>query len=262
MPPEPTSGATSPAKRGTSAAGRTRRLVADDIQETIERLCLRIGDRFPKSSLAGTCRTLLAISKETEETARWIARPNHLMRWGTVAGIALLAAALVVSVYQLDLTADGLTLADFVQMTEAGLSELVLIGAGVIFLVSFENRRKRNRVVAAVNRLRSVAHIIDAHQLTKDPDSVAKITVPTAHSPKRGLNEAELGRYLNYCSEMLSLTGKLGFLYVQDFDDPVANSAANDLEGLTTGLSRKVWQKIMILHSRGERRGRAEGHAH
>jgi hypothetical protein len=135
-------------------------------------------------------------------------------------------------------------------MTEAALNELVLIGAGVIFLVTFEKRRKRNRVVKAANRLRCLAHIIDAHQLTKDPDRTSRIHIPAEHSPKHVLSDYELGRYLDYCSEMLSLTGKLAFLYVQDFDDPPANSAVNDLENLTTAMSRKIWQKIMILRTR------------
>jgi hypothetical protein len=34
---------------------------------------------------------------------------------------------------------------------------------------------------------------------------------------------------------------------VQRFDDPVTLSAVNDVENLTAGLSRKIWQKIMIL---------------
>jgi len=55
--------------------------------------------------------------------------------------------------------------------------------------------------------------------------------------------------YLDYCSEMLSLIGKLAALYVQKFDDPVALAAVNEVEDLTTGLSRKIWQKIMILNA-------------
>jgi len=38
-------------------------------------------------------------------------------------------------------------------------------------------------------------------------------------------------------------------LYVQKFDDGVALSAVNEIEDLTTGLSRKIWQKIMILNA-------------
>lgn len=44
----------------------------------------------------------------------------------------------------------------------------------------------------------------------------------TASSPKQTLSGPELIRYLDYCSEMLSLIGKLAALYVQKFDDPVA----------------------------------------
>ena len=59
----------------------------------------------------------------------------------------------------------------------------------------------------------------------------------------------ELGRYLDYCSEMLSLTGKVAALYAQDLDDPVVVEAVNDIEMLATNLSRKVWQKIAILQA-------------
>jgi hypothetical protein len=36
-------------------------------------------------------------------------------------------------------------------------------------------------------------------------------------------------------------------LYAQTFDDPVVLSAVEELETLTTALSGKIWQKIMIL---------------
>ena len=62
-----------------------------------------------------------------------------------------------------------------------------------------------------------------------------------------------LRRYLDYCSEMLSLIGKIGVLYVQDYPDTEAVGAVNDIETLTTGLARKIWQKIMILHEGTEK---------
>ncbi len=69
------------------------------------------------------------------------------------------------------------------------------------------------------------------------------------------MSQAELGRYLDYCSEMLALTGKLAALYVRNFNDVVALAAVTEVETLTTGLSRKIWQKMMIVHQvigRGE----------
>ena len=86
------------------------------------------------------------------------------------------------------------------------------------------------------------------HQLTKDPERLRVRGQDTASSPKRTLSTPELVRYLDYCSEMLSLIGKLAALYVQKFDDPVALAAVNEVEELTTSLSRKIWQKIMILN--------------
>jgi len=48
---------------------------------------------------------------------------------------------------------------------------------------------------------------------------------------------------------MLSIIGKIAALYVQQFNDPPALAAVNEVESLTTGLSRKIWQKIMILNT-------------
>ena len=57
----------------------------------------------------------------------------------------------------------------------------------------------------------------------------------------------ELGRYLDYCSELLSVTSKLAALLVQYFNDEVLLGAVNEIETLTTGLSGKIWQKIRLL---------------
>ena len=100
----------------------------------------------------------------------------------------------------------------------------------------------------AIHELRALAHIIDMHQLTKDPHVITNPGGQTKSSPKRTMTDFELSRYLDYCSEMLSLIGKVAALYVQRFDDPVALSAVDQIEDLTTGLSRKIWQKIMIIN--------------
>ena len=98
---------------------------------------------------------------------------------------------------------------------------------------------KRAKALDMLHELRSLTHIVDMHQLTKDP---ALIT-----SSPGGMSPAELGRYLDLCSDMLSLIGKVSALMVQHFNDDVVLSAVNEIETLTTGLSRKMWQKITIL---------------
>jgi len=87
------------------------------------------------------------------------------------------------------------------------------------------------------------------HQLTKDPHRVTVSTPDTESSPRRTLTQKELGRYLDYCSEMLSLTSKLAALYAERLDDAVVLQAVDEVEALTNGLSRKVWQKITMLET-------------
>lgn len=85
------------------------------------------------------------------------------------------------------------------------------------------------------------------HQLTKDPDRLIHPVAATESSPARPFTVAELGRYLDYCSEMLSMTSKIAALYAERFNDGVVLQAVDEGETLTNGLSRKIWQKIMIL---------------
>ncbi|NUN49492.1 MAG: hypothetical protein HUU15_11750, partial [Candidatus Brocadiae bacterium] len=58
-----------------------------------------------------------------------------------------------------------------------------------------------------------------------------------------------LSRYLDYCAEMLALIGKLAALYADEMRDSVVIDAVNEMEDLTTGLSRKIWQKLSILYA-------------
>jgi len=222
-------------------------LSSEEIRKTCVRLHQRIVERFPDSGLSKTCESLATLSEEADNTIAWIGRPNHVIRYSAWLVIALLIASLIRTCVAFHVTFEGMNIADFFQMIDAGFNSVVLLGAAGIFLMTFEIRRKRRRVISSVNKLRSIAHIVDAHQLLKDPNYMAEKRTP--HSPDRDLGGYELGRYLDYCSEMLSLCGKIAFLYVQDFDDADANEAVNDLESLTIGLSQKIWQKIVILNS-------------
>ena len=217
------------------------------IIKTIDLLSMRIEERFPGSSLSDVGRKLYKIGKETDAIISWIEKPNLWYRLAVTVFISAVLTGLFYGISAMEIDFTHFNLADFVQISESAINDIVLLGAAIIFVVSMETRTKRKKIIASINKLRSIAHIIDAHQLTKDPDTLSQPAKRTKHSPKRTMTEYELGRYLDYCSEMLSLTGKVGFLYVQKFNDPVSVNAANELEVLTTGLSRKIWQKIMII---------------
>ena len=90
------------------------------------------------------------------------------------------------------------------------------------------------------------------HQLTKDPSAVVSIAGNTASSPPRTLSRFEVTRYLDYCSEMLSLTAKVAVLFAQVFPDATVTETVSDIERIAAGLSQKIWQKIMILETVGE----------
>jgi hypothetical protein len=115
------------------------------------------------------------------------------------------------------------------------------------FLLTLEARFKRGRVLDALHRLRSLAHVIDMHQLTKDPTTLLNTHQSTSASPPRTMTQFELTRYLEYCAEMEALIGKLAALYGDRMRDAQVVDAVNDVENLTTGLGRKIWQKITII---------------
>ena len=49
----------------------------------------------------------------------------------------------------------------FIQIMEAGINDLIPIGASISFLISLESRRKRIKAIESLNELRAVAHVID-----------------------------------------------------------------------------------------------------
>ena len=224
-----------------------RSLDSEKIVGTIGTLCQRIDERFPNSGLGNVCRELLTIAGESQERSAWIAKTQWPLRIITWILLIIMASGLAVILTHAAWPSGGFEVVGLVQGLEAALNITILLGAAALFLATVEVRIKRKRALKAIHELRALAHVIDMHQLTKDPERLR--ARETASSPKRTLSGSELIRYLDYCSEMLSLIGKIAALYVQKFDDPVALVAVNEVEELTTGLSRKIWQKIMILNA-------------
>ena len=227
-----------------------RSLDPEQIAATIDLLRRRVEQRFPNSGLGGVCRELDRIAEQARQRANWIARPLIALRLVVVLLVVLILIGLGGTLaVALNLPRESLGLVNFTQVLESGINDTVFVGAAVFFLVSFERRVKRRRALAAIHEMRAIAHVIDMHQLTKDPEWVLGRGHETGILPARTMSRFELRRYLDYCSEMLSMTGKVAAIYVQHFDDPVALAAVNEVAELTTGLSRQIWQKIMILHT-------------
>lgn len=224
-------------------------LQAGSIRQTLDRLSKRIAERFPERGLARLAAELLQTFDQHMQRLREIERPHRGLRLlvAIVLFAGLVAAGFgIVQKVRMLVTSPG-EIYSF-EGIEAIANILLLMGGGIWFLLNLETRRKREQALDGLHQLRSMAHIIDMHQLTKDPATLASAP-PTSSSPVRDLSPAELLRYLDYCAELLSMTGKIAALYMQRMRDPVVIEAANDVEALASGFSNKIWQKITIVEA-------------
>jgi hypothetical protein len=226
-----------------------RTLNARAILQTLETLERRIGERFPGAGLIRVCHDLVEVGRDSERRSLEIATPNRALRAAVGVVIAAGIAGLIAIALTVKLQLGNPEIFGVFQGVEAAMNIVVLVGAALFFAVSLERRIKRRRALTDLHAFRSIAHVIDMHQLTKDPGSILQPGPTTPSSPVRRMNRFELTRYLDYCSELLSLTGKLAALYAQNMPDPVVIDAVNDIEDLTSNMSRKIWQKISILES-------------
>jgi len=223
-------------------------LKGERILETVERLTHRIDERFPGSGLGGVCRHLRTVAAAAARDVPRLGRPIWPLRLFIVGAIAVLVAASVwMGSLLFRVSLDPGNVSEALQGSDAARNDIIFLSLAIFFLVSLETRVKRRRVLRSLHRLRSIVHIVDMHQLTKDPEPLLSPKVDTASSPARVLSRFELSRYLDYCSEMLSLASKLAALHVQYVNDAVVLDAVNDIETLAASLSNKIWQKIMIL---------------
>ncbi len=229
--------------------GKYRSLDSEKIIKTCHTLASRIRERFPKSGLSKVAEALLGETQDAGSTALWLAAPIMIVRVFAAILIVIMFALFGAALFVMEGRAELFSsVSDLVQGLDAAVNEIILFGAATFFLFNLENRLKRRRALKAIHTLRSMAHIIDMHQLTKDPDRLCGTGSDTASSPERKMTPFELTRYLDYCSEMLAIISKIAALYVQDFRDPVTLSAVDEVQDLTTGLADKIWQKIVILH--------------
>ena len=224
-----------------------RQLNEASILATLERLRARIAERFPGSGLSRVADELNAVGIEVIETAKYLRSPNYAVRIPVFIVIVLMLGLAVTLLATIQLPTMVGRFGDVIQLLEAGVNDIVFFGIGIYFLIGIEGRLKRQRALRIIHSLRSLAHVVDMHQLTKDPERLTSPMPDTASSPERTMTAIELGRYLDYCSELLSVTSKLAALLAEHFSDEVLLGAVDEIQGLTTGLSGKIWQKITLI---------------
>lgn len=224
-------------------------LKLDLVVSTLRTLQARIVERFPDSGLSQVANDLHGLAAETGVVVERLRKPDLLLRVGVGVSMVLVVTLAFAPFFVMRrLPFEALAgVGALVQAVEAATQDVIFLSLAVWFLFTLEGRVKRRVALAQLHRLRSVVHVVDMHQLTKDPERLLSPGMQTASSPDRGLTRFELARYLDYCSELLALTSKLAALHVQFLPDPVVLEAVSDIEVLATNLSSKIWQKIVIL---------------
>jgi hypothetical protein len=230
-------------------------LEAAAVRETVEELHERIGARFPERGLRGVAADLLVLIDQVQASAAETQGKVRALRVASrVVMLGILAATLAAVVIA---TADAVNLKELdsfklLPLIETVINDVVFAGIAVFFLYSFPERLRRGQLLNLLFQLRSTAHIIDMHQLSKDPEQLRASYVPSRVSKPLEMTRDEMERYLDYCAEMLSLVGKTAALCAEESRDSVVLETVSRIETLTVGLSRKIWQKISALPASDE----------
>jgi len=223
------------------------KLHGDSIIETMSSIKNKIITTYPNSNLNKVSKNLLHLSEDIVEKSD---RPDHKNTILKITSLFLAVCILSILIYFLK----GLILKfpkdfiTFVSLLEASLASSVFIGATIFYLNNIETKYKRKKALDIIDKLRSLSHIIDMHQLNKDPSDFLIVNSYKKVSHNYSTKES-LSKYYDFCSELLSMINKLAAYYIQNLDDHEVREAVDQIEILTTNLSQKIWQKNMILLS-------------
>lgn len=233
-------------------AGKYQRLDAGAVSASLTRLHQRIVARFPERNIANVALELAgpvataAVAGIPTKSQRAVRRACWL---AVLAVVAITAFALYLAVRDAIDAADSTRAFEWLPIIESGINDVVFAGIAVYFVRSIPHRQQRRRTLAQLYRLRSLAHVIDMHQLTKDPERTMTRLPATDVSLPVDLVGDELGKYLSYCGELLALVGKTAALHAEATDDSVVLDTVSEVETLTMSISREIWQKITLLRA-------------
>jgi hypothetical protein len=219
------------------------------IIDTLDEVKQRIENVFPDAGLGKVATELKEVGLCIIQLVKELRRPLWTLRILTLSAIiCLITFAVWLAILTIRVSnsvTDGLM--ETLQGVESATNEVILLAIGILFFATLENRLKRKKAFESLHRLRSIAHVVDMHQLTKDPNNLIAGMATSSPSTNRSMTPYELTRYLDYCTELLAITSKLAALHVQYFQDKEVLKIVNEVEMLAHELSNKIWQKIMIL---------------
>ena len=230
-----------------------QRLDPTAVQATVDRLVMRITRRFPDRNLRHVAAELSGLVGEVSAQSSADRRRHRAItlacRVTAVAIVTIAITAIVLAIHDALPESGDVRGFQWLSVLESGIADLVYAAIAVYFLMSLPNRLTRRRLLALLHRLRSLAHVVDMHQLTKDPERLQERFRGTDATITFTMTAAELENYLDYCSEMLSLIAKTAALCAEESTDAVVLDTVSEVETLTVGLAREIWQKISLLRT-------------
>lgn len=224
-----------------------RHIEAVRLRETTLWLEKRIRATFPGRSLGQLAYDLRDLVGDVEARCAAIAKPNWPLRLLVGVAMTTLVALLAATFRGMHWSVQESSWAELLQGVEAGLNELVMVGLVILFLSSLETRWKRGRALAGLSELRGVAHVIDLHQMTKDPQIAAARRAEGEEVDL--LDPRDLAQYLSFCADLLSIVGKAAALYGQVLDDGVVLATVDEVESLSARAAGKIWQKLALVQA-------------
>ncbi len=235
---------------------RLKRLQGRSLAHAAQDLAQRMTAEFPARGLTEEARELAKDAEIFVQEAESLGRRGtsfHAIRVIAIAGFVFWLGATSLVLLRiwtvLERTSESADLLQFMQGIDAGIHIAVSAAIAIYFLATLEQRRRRRIAFTGLNALLNFAHVIDSHQIDKDPTAFVSDLPHVRVSPKPQLEPAQLLRYLDYCSEMLSLVRRLGALYGQESGDVIITESVDNISDLTSSLSNKIWQKMNILNN-------------
>ena len=230
-------------------------LDADAVREIVVELEARIAARFPERGLRQVAADLAVLIDAVETGANSTQGRVRMARIASRVVMVLILAGTLVALGLgfkdaiVDPNGEITNSLDVLPLIETTINDVVFAGIAVFFLYSFPERVQRGRLLNLLHQLRSTAHIIDMHQLTKDPEQLQAVVRPdrgqqaARAEPRR---DGALPRLLLRAPGPGRQDRRTVRRGVAGRRRPRHGQHRRDAD---VGISRKIWQKISNLPS-------------
>ena len=228
---------------------RYQSLKHEAVRDSTRALQHRIRSRFPDRGLWEVCGELAALVDEVGSEGGISRRRIRFARFMSRLLVALIVVfvTLTIALAAADIWADpeAISPIDFLPLLETVINNAVFAGLAVFFLIAVPERMERARVMRLLHRLRSLAHVIDMHQLTKVPERLERVR-------QRGAETIDIDEVDDLAAEVRDRTSGRGADSVIDavgmeaHGNPVAEKVIQSVGLLPDAAARKLMTTVGI----------------